>query len=430
MPQKEGLMLETEAAPLIEKNYRWNFTVNVLDGATFWFGMSFLSSAVILPLFVSHFTSSPVLIGLIAFLTAAGPLLPQLLVAKAVAHAPRKIVFPAYIGFFVERLPLIILPAAVWLLADGPPIWALIAFFILYAWHCGGVGVILVGWQDLIAKIVPADRRGRFFGITNFIGNGTGILGALGLPFLLLISDFRTGFTLAFGVAALCMLVSWGFLLLTREPAIESSLTAPTWLDYLASLPSIVRQDGNFRRFLVSQSLTALSGMSSGFLLVHAVRIGSLNDAQAGAFTVWLQAGLALANLGFGFLADRFGHRRGLEWGLLLNVGSLLLAWLLAAPWAFSLIFFLRGAMSAAQFISGSALVYEFSAAEDRAVYLGLANTIPGLVGALAPLLGGFLGGLLGYPMLFAISAAAALAGWAVYRFGVGDPRASQKRED
>ena len=417
-------MLETEAAPLIEKNYRWNFTVNVLDGATFWFGMSFLSSAVILPLFVSHFTSSPVLIGLIAFLTAAGPLLPQLLVAKAVAHAPRKIVFPAYIGFFVERLPLIILPAAVWLLADGPPVWPLTVFFILYAWHCGGVGVILVGWQDLIAKIIPADRRGRFFGITNFIGNGTGVLGALALPFFLLISDFRTGFTMAFGVAALCMLVSWGFLLLTREPAVESSQTASTWLDYLARLPSIVRKDGNFRRFLVSQSLTALSGMASGFLLIHAVRIGSLNNAQAGAFTVWLQAGLALANLGFGFLADRLGHRRGLEWGLLLNVVSLLLAWLMAAPWAFSLIFFLRGAMSAAQFISGSALVYEFSAAEDRAVYLGLANTIPGFVGAIAPLLGGFLGGLLGYPVLFAISAVVALAGWAVYRFGVSDPRA------
>jgi MFS family permease len=94
------------------------------------------------------------------------------------------------------------------------------------------------------------------------------------------------------------------------------------------------------------------------------------------------------------------------------------------------LIFFLRGAMSAAQFISGSALVYEFSAAEDRAVYLGLANTIPGLVGALAPLLGGFLGGLLGYPMLFAISSVVALAGWAVYRFGVNDPRATKIGRD
>ena len=382
-------MLESEAAPLIEKNYRWNFTVNVLDGATFWFGMSFLSTAVILPLFVSHFTSNPLLIGLIAFLTAAGPLAPQLLVARWVAHAPRKIVFPAHVGFFFERLPLILLPIAVWFLSEGQPLWALTAFFLLYGWHCAGVGVITVGWQDMIAKIIPADRRGRFFGITNFIGNGTGILGALALPFFLLMSDFRTSFTLAFGIAALSMLVSWGF--------------------------------------LISQSLTALSGMAAGFLLVHAVQTGGLNDSQAGAFTVWLQVGLALANLGFGFLADRFGHRRGLEWGLLLNVASLILAWLLNAPWAFSLIFFLRGAMNASQVISGSAIVYEFSGAEDRAVYLGLANTLPGLVGALAPLLGGLLGSFFGYPVMFALSAAMALAGWAVYRFGVSDPRHSPK---
>ena len=79
--------------------------------------------------------------------------------------------------------------------------------------------------------------------------------------------------------------------------------------------------------------------MTAGFLLVH---------AQAGAFTVWLQVGLPLANFGIGFLADRFGHCRGLEWG----------------------------------FISGSRLVYEFSAAEDRALYLGLANSIPGLLGS------------------------------------------------
>ena len=41
------------------KNYRWNFTVNFMDGATFWFGMSFISYATILPLFVSKLTSNP-----------------------------------------------------------------------------------------------------------------------------------------------------------------------------------------------------------------------------------------------------------------------------------------------------------------------------------------------------------------------------------
>ena len=36
--------IEAEA----KKNYRWNFAVNFMDGATFWFGLSFISYATIL----------------------------------------------------------------------------------------------------------------------------------------------------------------------------------------------------------------------------------------------------------------------------------------------------------------------------------------------------------------------------------------------
>ena len=74
----------------IERNYRWNFLVNTLDGASFWFGMSFFSSTIILPLFVSHFTDSPLTIGLISFLGWGGILLPQLFMANAVERAPGK----------------------------------------------------------------------------------------------------------------------------------------------------------------------------------------------------------------------------------------------------------------------------------------------------------------------------------------------------
>ena len=73
----------------IERNYRWNFTVNALDGASFWFGMSFISSTIILPLFVSHFTNNPLLIGLIPFIwPPPGIFLPQLFMANAVERAP------------------------------------------------------------------------------------------------------------------------------------------------------------------------------------------------------------------------------------------------------------------------------------------------------------------------------------------------------
>src|SRR5512145_334873 len=84
----------------IERDYRWNFIVNALDGASFWFGMSFFSSAIILPLFVSHFTDNPMAIGLISFLGWGGVLLPQLFTANAVERAPRKKFFPVTLGFF------------------------------------------------------------------------------------------------------------------------------------------------------------------------------------------------------------------------------------------------------------------------------------------------------------------------------------------
>ena len=191
----------TAAQQAIEKDYRWNFLVNSLDGASFWFGMSFISNTIILPLFVSHFTSNPILIGLIPFLATGGVLIPQLFVANAVERAPLKKFFPVNIGLFTERLPLILMAPATYFLATSQPLWALACFLLRYAWHCIGAGLIVVGWQDLIAKVIPVDRRGRFFGITNFVGNGTGILGALALPFILARYGFPMAYVISFVIA-------------------------------------------------------------------------------------------------------------------------------------------------------------------------------------------------------------------------------------
>ncbi|MCB0152903.1 MAG: hypothetical protein KDE01_35265, partial [Caldilineaceae bacterium] len=39
------------------QDYRWNFTMNLLDGAFFWFSLSFISATTILPLFISKLTT-------------------------------------------------------------------------------------------------------------------------------------------------------------------------------------------------------------------------------------------------------------------------------------------------------------------------------------------------------------------------------------
>lgn len=419
----ENITSNSTIQQTIEKNYRWNFLVNALDGASFWFGMSFLSSTVILPLFVSHFTTNPLLIGLIPFLITAGNFLPQLFTANAVERAPVKKFFPVNIGFFLERVPILLLAPATYFLAIRQPTLSLIIFFVLLTWNTFGAGVIIVGWQDMIAKIIPVEKRGRFFGITNFIGNGTGILGALALPFILNNFTFPMGYVISFAAAAFLILLSWAFLSLTREPAIYSSKPPVSQLKYLQSLPKILGNDHNFRMYLLAQIIFSLSGMASGFLVIYAVQGWKLPDAEAGGFTIAVQVGLTLANLFFGFLSDHKGHKLSLEICMALSTLALLLAIFAPSPLWFFPIFFLRGAVSAGIMISGISIVYEFTEAENRPTYIGLANTIPGVAGSVAPLIGGWLAGAISYRSMFILSAIIGVAGWVLLHFTVREPR-------
>ena len=419
----EAVATPTPVQQEIERNYRWNFFANAMDGASFWFGMSFFSSTIILPLFVSHFTADPLIIGLIPFLGWAGVLLPQLFVANAVERAPRKKFFPVTLGFFLERLPIFLLAPATYFLAASRPVLAVVLFFVLFTWHNVGAGIGIVGWQDMIAKIIPVAKRGRFFGITNFIGNGAGILGALAVPFVLEKFAFPLGYVFSFTVTAVLFFFSWFFLSLTREPAVPSSKPRVSQVEYLRSLPDVLRKDRNFRMYLLAQIIFSLSGMATGFLVVYTVRTWNLPDAQASGFTIALQVGLTLANLFLGFLADRKGHKLSLEICLLLSALSLVLAIFAPAPGWFFLIFFLRGAVSAGTFISGTSIVYEFTGPENRATYIGLANTIPGVAVVIAPLIGGWLVGAVSYQAMFILSALIGAAGWVILRYAVQEPR-------
>lgn len=407
----------------IQRNYRWNFLVNTLDGASFGFGMSFFSSTIILPLFVSHFTDNPLAIGLISFLGWSGVLLPQMFMANVVERAPQKKFFPMTLGFFLERLPIFLLAPVVYFLAISQPILTLILFFVLYTWHNVGAGVIIVGWQDMIAKIIPVEKRGQFFGISNFIGNGTGILGALAVPFVLERFTFPLGYVFSFAVAGLLLFLSWVSLSLTREPAIHSNKPSVSQLDYLRSLPEILRRDHNFRIYLLSQIFFSLSGMATGFLVVYTVQTWNLPDAQASGFMVTLQIGLSLANLFFGFLSDRKGHKLSLEICWLLSALALVLAIIVPNPWWFFAVFFLSGAVSAGTFISGISIVYEFTDTENRPTYIGLANTIPGIAVSVAPLIGGWLAGAMGYRAMFLLSAIIGAVSWVLLHYAVREPR-------
>jgi MFS family permease len=412
----EGFELE------VRRNYRHNFIVNVLDGAFFWCGASLINPNTVLPVYVSNFTDSALVIGLLAAITSMGWFVPQLFTANWVQRLPVKKVLPVNVGLFTERLPVALLaPSAV--LATPFPALALLAFFLLITWHTVGAGLIAVAWQDMIAKIIPADRRGRFFGLTNALGTGTGALGAIAAAWLLDRYGFPVGYAWCFALSATLMFISWAFLAMAREPAVESRSPRVSQREYWRRLPSVLRADPNFARYLASQAVTTFGGMAGGFLAVYAVQQWDLSDGQAGVFTISLLVGQAASNLFYGPLADRRGHKVVLEFGTLLGALGIALAVVAPGPRWYYLVFALIGANTASIMLSGLMIALEFGPADVRPTYIGLNNTVRGLAAGLAPLVGGWLAVAYGYRALFAASIVCALAGVAVLHWVVREPR-------
>ena len=412
---------DDEIAAEVERNYRWNLTVNLIEAATFLFGASLISSSTIVPLFINKLTSSPLLIGLAAVIAQGGWYLPQIFTANVVEQLPRKKPVVVNAGFILERLPILLLPGAALIAGRSAPL-ALVLFLTILTWHHLGAGMIATAWQDMVACCFPVNRRGRFFGTAAFLGTGVGIAGAALSTRILKDSPFPTNFAYVFALTATSITVSWFFIALTREPSQPISLPRQSSRQFWSGLPKILRQDHNFRRFLVARLTLAMGGMGLGFVTVAAVQRWGVPDSMVGIFTAALLLGQTIGNLGSGFLADRYGHKLSLELSALAAFLAFALAWRAPSADWYYVVFVLLGFAFGAVIVSGTLVSMEFCMPQRRPTYAGMTNTSVGLISVVAPLLGAWLASH-DYNWLFALSAGVNLVALVLMRWWVREPR-------
>ena len=218
-------------------------------------------------------------------------------------------------------------------------------------------------------------------------------------------------------------MISWFFLAQTKEPPLEPKKPKVSTSEYWKELPTIIRKDANFRRYLVTQTLTGAGNLAIGFLAVYAVQRWDLPDSQAGIFTIAMLIGQALSNLGFGWLADRKGHKLVLEICVLTTALGTGIAALAPDDIWFLLVFFLIGISAAGFMLSGIMIVFEFCEPEIRPTYIGINNTYNGVVAIIMPLLGGWLAQSFGYQTMFTITFIVCLVGLSLLHFWVKEPR-------
>lgn len=407
--------------PDILTNLRHNYIYNILDGAFFGLALGFASFVTVIPLFVSTLTSSAVLIGLIPAIHNMGWQLPQLIIANRVSQQSRY--KPMVLVFTLqERLPFLILALIAWLVPMIGSKSALTLTFILLIWQGLGGGFTANPWQSMIAKIMPSDRRGTFYGIQSAAANLLASLSAIAAGYILSVLNSPQDFVLCFFLAFSAMAISWLALAQTREPVTPPPTPPIGQKEFWRKLMIILREDVNFRWFLIVRTLSQFALMGFAFYTVYAVQVLAMSEVTVGVLTSVLLATQIIINPLMGWIGDRWSHRSLMAIGALSATASGMIAWLAPDPGWFYLVFILAGIANVSVWTVGLAMILNFGNETERPAYIGLANTLIAPASILAPLLGGWLAERAGYPVAFITSAIAGVITALILYTSVRDP--------
>ena len=419
-----------------ESEIRRSFALGVFNGTAFRFAEALIDPPLVLTWFVSHLTSSNLLAGLVVPLGDAGWFLPQIFVSARIQRMERKM--PSYtIAAVIRTVVWIILAAVVWLVDD--PLILLVGFFFLYTIARLSAGLAGLTFFDVVAKTIPARRRGTFFAWRQLLGGLLGLGGGwivktlLNHPAL----PFPHGHAVLFLLYCAVMVPALAAFALIREPPGPVVAEPVTVGEQLRRAGGLLRTDRVYRRYMAARLSLAMANIALPFYGIYAKNVLGAPEGMVGLYVATRVGALLLFNLPWGRLSDRRGNRLVMRLVSLGNGATTLLALALVGlvgflpsgpggwlPYLALPLFFLDGAVRPAQILAGSNYLLELVPETERPLYLGLSNTLMGVV-VLISGLGGLVVDFFGFASLFAVSLGLCLAGY-VLASGLPEPRETE----
>jgi MFS family permease len=388
----------------------FNFVACLIDAVGFPAGIAFFAVTTILPTFLQKLGAGDVAIGALSALLNLIAFVPGLLVVPYLRRLPRVRTYLLGVAL-VERLALLPLAFLAPLWGRTHPQWLIVAVFVCFTGHGLSMGFNIPAYWMAVGKTVPAHWRGRLYG---YAGGLAGLL-AIGTEWILRHVVFAGpdgGFPEGYGRGFLI-----GFIVLTvsvlplgwlREPI--STPPEPTegrrpLLD-IPALRALWRGDAALRRFLRASALAALTGMAAPFFVVYAAERLHASPNDIAIYTATTVFAGAFGSLFWGALADRIGNQPVVLAGVGCGIVAAVLAASAPSPALFIGVFVLISLSSSGFGLASNNHVMELAGDAGRiGLYTSFYNILTALPRAAAPLLGGMLAGVVGYPPLFVLCA-------------------------
>lgn len=419
------MSLPSSNEQFIQRNLRFNLTVNILDGGFFGFALGFASFITIIPLFVSQMTDSALLIGLVPAVHNVGWLFPQLLTAGWISRAKR--LKPLVMWTTIhERLPFLGLAVVAWFLPELGARTALILTFLLLVWQGFGGGFTANAWTSMITKIMPSNLHGTFFGAQMAAFTGLEGVSAIAAGLILDRFDGPLDFSLCFLAASISFVISLVFISWTREPDSRPRLAEGQPVGFWKESQRILKTNRNFVVFLLMRTLSQFAAMAFSFYIVYVVWTFGVSETEAGFMTGVFLLSSIVSGLVMGRLADRWSPRVVMAIGALAAALSATMALFAPSATWFYASFILTSMAIVAIWTLPLPLTVQFGAEEERPYYIGLSSTFTAPATLLAPVIGGWLADTAGFQATFMVSIACGILMAAMLVFMVKDPPRGQ----
>jgi hypothetical protein len=420
-------MLPRERGPatrrLVEPKEQRSFLVFLGDWVLFGFGMSVVNPSTVMPALVRELTSSAPLIGLVEAIKSGAWLLPQLACAWVLSGTTitrRHLLVP----FLASRLSFALIGPLLLVAAGARPGLALGGIFILFTLFFIFDALGSLPWFDLFTVSLSPVNRSRLIGTAQVLAGAGGI--GVGYFVARVLAGpspgFPSSYAILFAASGCFMAMELAAISFLRVPPDVHQRRRIPLRSFVRWVGRLLARDRDFRKLIIVRLLVGSSGLAIPFYMVFGLDVLRLGPESVGVFTAAQVIGSIASAPLMAVLSERRGTKSVIRLvaciALLLPLLGLALVLLKASLGQTALlvilavIFFLMGGVNNGQMAGFINYLLDYAPGAQRPVYIGLANTLNGLV-LVAPVVGGWILSATSYPVLFAVTAAVSLVGLA-----------------
>jgi len=229
--------------------------------------------------------------------------------------------------------------------------------------------------------------------------------------------EYPTQYVILFALSASFLLIaSLGLRSVKEEPA--TSITKVPALVIIKDIPNLLRKDKNFFSFLIYSNIMGAALALIPFYIGYAKNVFIMDSTILGYVLLVQITGMFVASFIFPKLIKQNGFKEVLKFRIIIHFILPLLAILIANTGSllgYLIIFFFIGFALSSRMVSEEAVLIELSNEDNRVIYTALACSL-NIAIIVAPLVMGVLISILGYTLVFIISALITLIAFPVLR--------------